>query len=423
MPVMLENSEYIINNILKTMIGKGYSKSDLATNLGWPPSKVSKIFSKNQGLSVDDLISIGMELKVNPALFLVNQAIEIEQENKSIRDIFALANEAKVNYKTFIDTIKDELPGIMSGYLNLDKESTQVYVRIRKKGACRDQIYGFVPYSAPIVIIFDTSAGSLYGQQLSIGYWLKEDLTGIYLAINYNADEGKAANDQETIKMISTNARVFRRWVNLRIRVNDRPVLSKNPDAQTSRYEAGMVYFKYYSFDDIPSEGVLKDDLITYYDLYKKMLAMSVDTYRRVYSIEKTFEADNAINSSVEEQEKTITKRLRPLRCATNAMVREEYLCEIDKSHSTFISARTGKPYITTHFLVPLKAENDFKVSIRAEANVVCLCPNCAAKLEYASDKERQEMLMLLYMKHNEQLKETGIDISLMELFKYYGMS
>lgn len=82
-----------------------------------------------------------------------------------------------------------------------------------------------------------------------------------------------------------------------------------------------------------------------------------------------------------------------------------------------------GKPYITTHFLVPLKAENDFKVSIRTEANVVCLCPNCAAKLEYASDKERQEMLMLLYMKHNEQLREMGIDISLMELFKYYGMS
>ena len=61
--------------------------------------------------------------------------------------------------------------------------------------------------------------------------------------------------------------------------------------------------------------------------------------------------------------------------------------------------------------------------SITIKANVVCLCPNCAAKLEYASDKERQEMLMLLYMKHNEQLREMGIDISLMELFKYYGMS
>ena len=82
-----------------------------------------------------------------------------------------------------------------------------------KKGARRDQICGVVPYSAPRVIVFDTSEGSLYGQQLSIGYWIKEDLTGIYLAINYNADEGKAANDQETIKMISTNARVFRRWV------------------------------------------------------------------------------------------------------------------------------------------------------------------------------------------------------------------
>ena len=48
---MLENSEYIINNILKAMTDKGYSQSDLATNLGWAPSKVSKIFSKNQGLS------------------------------------------------------------------------------------------------------------------------------------------------------------------------------------------------------------------------------------------------------------------------------------------------------------------------------------------------------------------------------------
>lgn len=254
------------------MTDKGYSKSDLATNLGWAAFEGLKNFLKKQGLSVDDLISIGMELKVNPASFLVNRAMEIEQQNKAIRDIFVLAKEAKENYTTFIDAMKDELPGIMSSYLNLDKESTHVYVRIRKKGARRDQICGVVPYSAPRVIVFDTSAGSLYGQQLSIGYWIKEDLTGIYLAINYNADEGKAANDQETIKMISTNARVFRRWVNLRIRINNKPVLSKNPDAQTSRYEAGMVYFKYYSFDDIPSEGVLKDDLITYYNLYKKCL-------------------------------------------------------------------------------------------------------------------------------------------------------
>ena len=137
---MLENSEYIINNILKAMTDKGYSQSDLATNLGWAPSKVSKIFSKNQGLSVDDLISIGMELKVNPASFLVNRAMEIEQQNKAIRDIFVLAKEAKENYTTFIDAMKDELPGIMSSYLNLDKESTHVYVRIRKKGARRDQI-------------------------------------------------------------------------------------------------------------------------------------------------------------------------------------------------------------------------------------------------------------------------------------------
>ena len=85
------------------------------------------------------------------------------------------------------------------------------------------------------------------------------------------------------------------------------------------------------------------------------MLAMSVDTYRRVYSIEKTFEADKAINSSVEEPEKTITKRLRPLRCSINAMDREKYLCEIDKSHSTFISARTGKPYINNTFSGSIK--------------------------------------------------------------------
>lgn len=45
---MLENSEYIINNILKAMTDKGYSQSDLATNLGWAPSKVSK-FSQKSG--------------------------------------------------------------------------------------------------------------------------------------------------------------------------------------------------------------------------------------------------------------------------------------------------------------------------------------------------------------------------------------
>ena len=109
--------------------------------------------------------------------------------------------------------------------------------------------------------------------------------------------------------------------------------------------------------------------------------------------------------------------------CEEKAFLKAGYKCELDENHETFIDRRTGKEYVETHFLIPFTYFPEFKNLPNIPANFCCVCPNCRAKLQYASDIERQEMLMQLYMKHKTALKEEGIEITPMQLFKYYGMN
>lgn len=418
----VENMDYVIKQINKYMYERGYSKSDLAANLGWAPSKITKMLSGDQAITVKDLISIGIELKINPALLLKEEPIPMSKK-KTIKEVFSLALNEENNYYEFIEMVKNVLPDIMKDYLNLKEGTTEVKMKMRKRLANHNNFSGWIYNSAPRIVVNDKSAGSLFGKELSIGYWFKEDMSGVYLAINYNSDGLKASNDQDTVRTIVANAKVFRRWLNMRIELNEKPVINDNPDAQVSRYQDGMVIAKYYSFNSLPDEGHLMDDLITYYEYYKRILAMSADTFKRVYSIENAYAVERGtILDEISINKVDNQRRLRPARSAHAAFEQEGYKCELDKEHVSFTNRKNGKPYVMSSYLIPLSAENDFKYSLRTEANVCCLCPTCMAKLEYGLDSERQEMLMSLYIKHKDRLKAVGLEITIMELFKLYGI-
>lgn len=407
----------VINNIMKEMVSKGYSKMDLAKNLGWSPSKITKIFSLEQNLTMEDFLAIALELKQNPALLLSAEDILTTVEMQSLRTIMLKAN--MMGIKEAIDTLTHALPQIMTYYLNLSSETTSVYSRIRKRGAENSAAFGIIPGSAPRVVIIDESEGSLYGKDVSVGYWFKEDLSGAYLCLNYNPDDSKkkSAYDEDA-KTIEKTAHAFKQLLAEGNFGTDKIKLSDKHTPTVSRCEKGMIVYRFYDFSDLPSEDELKADLLHYYDLYKQLLTASVERIRKLIVTENILEetSDGAIIS----HKRSVLKNTK---IAKVAKEKANYCCEVDETHKTFLTKDDGKQYMQVHHLVPLEQQHNFDVALDVVGNVVCICPVCHLKLSYGTDKDKEEVLMTLYMKHRYDLEDAGIKVTLMQLFKFYGMN
>lgn len=102
---------------------------------------------------------------------------------------------------------------------------------------------------------------------------------------------------------------------------------------------------------------------------------------------------------------------------AKKSIQRANYKCDIDESHSSFIS-KNGKPYMEAHHLIPLATQDYFDYSLDVDANIICLCPNCHRKLHYGQDII--EDLLKLYNDRLHSLRESGIIISFNDLCALY---
>ena len=70
-----------------------------------------------------------------------------------------------------------------------------------------------------------------------------------------------------------------------------------------------------------------------------------------------------------------------------------DYLCEMDREHTTYISEVTKHPYMEGHHVIPMFLQERFNTSLDIYANVVCLCPACYRLLHYGIKSEKQNLL------------------------------
>jgi predicted HNH restriction endonuclease len=103
---------------------------------------------------------------------------------------------------------------------------------------------------------------------------------------------------------------------------------------------------------------------------------------------------------------------------AANALCNADYKCEYCVTHETFIRKSNGKPYTEPHHLIPMKYQQNFKVSLDVENNIVSLCSNCHNRLHYGANID--EVLEILYSKRKLLLEMAGIKITYEDLKKYY---
>lgn len=118
--------------------------------------------------------------------------------------------------------------------------------------------------------------------------------------------------------------------------------------------------------------------------------------------------------------ERSVPKRSSVLR--EQVLTENNYKCEIDPSHATFISNATNEQYMETHHIIPLSTQKYFKeVKLDTKSNIACLCPNCHRLIHYGTKEVKLSVLEILYNNHVKSMRKVKIPIgSIDDLIIYY---
>lgn len=121
----------------------------------------------------------------------------------------------------------------------------------------------------------------------------------------------------------------------------------------------------------------------------------------------------------IEKKKKLVWSFDRNVSVINIAKYRDEYTCQYDKNHKTFKTIQ-GKNYVEVLHLVPLSAQKLFDDSIDILENVICLCPNCYAKIHFSDYSIREKMLNHLYDIKTDDFERANIKIDKKELKSLY---
>lgn len=430
----------VVTRIKNLMAQKNVKISDLATRCDWPMSKVSKILSGSQKISTDDLIVIALALNTNPALLISPDMSDVVDDRQSVTEIGHIFNKVCMAFEeddkdTIIKYVEDELPRAVAHYLCLKDTGKSVDVVLRPKRIVNLETE-FTSY--PRVVVNDKSEGQLFKNQLTVGYWFDEDWKGVYLAINFT--KKMAARTGAATASIRDMKEWFLALSKGKILYNENMQRSERSIKSHNMYEAGMLYCKYYELNRFYDEERIKLDLQEAYDLYLELLELATErvqsTYENLYQSQRERERRESETSKeggsfdISDLDRIMPVEIKSygspnqrIRSVRAALEKKDYRCECNPEHETFLAKKNGKPYMQGHMLVPMSAQPGFRNSLQVQANYCCLCPNCHAKLEYGTDSDRQEMIMQLYLAHKDDLIEAGIEVTPMQLFKFYGMN
>ncbi|MGB6078481.1 MAG: DUF3578 domain-containing protein [Xanthobacteraceae bacterium] len=111
---------------------------------------------------------------------------------------------------------------------------------------------------------------------------------------------------------------------------------------------------------------------------------------------------------------------MRDPKMAAIAIKASGYKCEIDDTHSTFISRRTKLPYVEAHHLLPMQYQQEFKFSLDVPENIVALCPDCHRKFHHARFGEFKKPLIELVSIREKGLQSRELSFELDWLKKIY---
>ena len=188
--------------------------------------------------------------------------------------------------------------------------------------------------------------------------------------------------------------------------------------------DKGLVENDIYEIMDFEYLQTIKDILMTDPDFIemnergRRMYSAGLNNYLRFVSGEGFGQAKGEIDKldspimpdEPEIIEQNVWKRSNILR--RQVIASANYMCEIDKTHESFIAESTGKPYMEGHHAIPMRLQPKFDCSLDIYANIICLCPLCHRKIHLGRKAERKVMMLQLYAERVDRLVKSGIHLS-----------
>lgn len=97
-----------------------------------------------------------------------------------------------------------------------------------------------------------------------------------------------------------------------------------------------------------------------------------------------------------------------------------KYMCFYDSTHELF-EKKNGKNYVEGHHIIPMSAQDDFKINLDRTENVVALCPHCHKAIHHGNKSTVMSILEKIFEARKEELNKVSISIDISDLYeKYY---
>lgn len=346
--------------------------------------------------------------------------------------------------------VRKDIPNEIMTFLDPEKFSV--------KGSIGQGQWAVIPW----VCIYNKaiSAKTTYGIDIAILF--KADMTGFYITLNQGWTFFKNSYKPKQI----AKEKIKQASYTLSNIVDDLgysvdPIDLGSSETLAVGYELGSIFNKYYDIECLPTNEEFEEDIKaftqmlvevelyigknrSFEDFYREILNNSFyqalihdqsifkevddndETY--VYQIEEEMAespAEEIIEEPTQRKDPVINRGgqenwPRDSKIAAIALKKTNFLCEVDPTHQTFTSRKTGKSYMEAHHLIPMGRQGEFDYSLDKIANIKCICPNCHRLLHHGTDSERNQVLEILYQQSISNLRRVNLSIAFDELKTFY---
>lgn len=349
--------------------------------------------------------------------------------------------------------LRNDLPNKIIKLLSLNKSTYTV------TGSVGQGQWAEIPWVS--VFLNDITSTATNGYY--IVYLFRSDMSGVYLSLNqgWTYFKNKYGTSNAKQKIIETSKIVRNHLFPLPDKFNLYTIDLLVSGPLGKGYELGHICGCYYDAINLPNtKKLITDlkDLLYEYEKVKKLISnrtfdefndfillssnnMFLDISEE--DIKFTLKTEEIVNNNSKAIEiipkeiidkpvnapnpilKSNGSRIWPRNAtiAANSLIHSNYSCSFNTAHSSFTSSKTNKPYMEVHHLIPLSEQDNFKVSLDVEANIVSLCSNCHNCIHYGIAEEKLVILNKLFFSRKDRLIQCGIYITFEQLLKMYKLS
>lgn len=267
----------------------------------------------------------------------------------------------------------------------------------------------------------------------------RQDMEGCWLSLNQGFTQYKDAFGRDDLarRQARVGAKVLAGMVDVPSGFTLGSIDLGATTALGKGYESGAILSRFYGASQPLPDSEFGHDFLQLFEAYDKLVAKAGEN-----PILLLPDAEEPFQAAVAEIAKRMTQppevpsgklpprgshlsksrkhwRRDPFMAAA-ALVNANYQCELDKSHTTFLSRATNQNFVEAHHLVPMAHQPNYQYSLDVPENIVALCPTCHRKIHHGLSSERKKMATRLLKQRLSLLEERGIILSEMEIKEIY---